>query len=69
MNITVREASLILEGSEEWVRSLLRRGICGDAWTTGKYRHTYVILPTKLANYMEISTDELEKRLNQVRKR
>lgn len=68
INPTIRETALLLGGSEQWVRSLLRRGVCGDAWGTGRHRKTYVVVPGQLAEYMRISEDELEQRLKEVRK-
>lgn len=73
--ITVREASLLLGGSEQWTRSLCARSIIGDRWSTvwnAKYhiepkRFKYEIVPGKLAKYMEISEEELERRLEEVR--
>ena len=68
--ITVHETALLLNGTDAWVRSLLRRGICGDAWNNSRrgQRFTYVIVPGQLAEYMRISEEELEQRLKEVRK-
>ena len=68
-NPTVAEASVLLNGTENWVRSLCRRGICGDAWSEKKNpeRLTYVIVPGKLAEYMRIDVPELEDRLMKLR--
>ena len=68
--ITVHETALLLNGTDAWVRSLLRRGICGDAWNNSRrgQRLTYVIVPGQLAEYMRISEEELEQRLKEVRK-
>ena len=67
--ITVRETAILLEGSESWVRSLVDRGKCGDSWQASPTarRKTYVIVPSKLAAFMEISEDELNARLKEVR--
>ena len=69
--ITVHEAAVLLDGTEAWVRSLLRRGICGDAWNNSRrgQRFTYVIVPGQLAEYMRISEKELERRLAEIRER
>ncbi len=68
--ITVSEAAILLGGTEAWVRSLLKRGICGDAWNNSRrgQRFTYVIVPGQLAEFMRISEEELEQRLKEVRK-
>lgn len=70
VNPTIHETALLLNGSEGWVRSLLRRGICGDAWNNSRrgQRFTYVIVPGQLAEFMRISEEELEQRLKEVRK-
>ena len=65
--ITVSECAKLLDGSPEWVRSLLKRGICGDAVSSGGRRYTYHIVPGQLAEYMRISESELEERLKGVR--
>lgn len=67
---TIHETALLLGGTEAWVRSLLRRGICGDAWNNSRrgQRFTYVIVPGQLAEFMRISEEELEQRLKEVRK-
>ena len=67
MAITIREASVLLGGSEQWVRSLVKRGFFGDAYSTGNKRMTYHIVPGQLAEYMRISQEELAKRLEEVR--
>ena len=67
MKISVQECAELLNGSPGWVRSLCRRGICGDEWGNGKNRKTYVIVPSKLANFMQISEQELLTRLIVVR--
>ena len=71
MNPNILEASYLLGGSREWTRSLCRRGAIGDAWSTveNPKRKAYVVVPSKLAAYMEISVPELESRLAQLRKR
>lgn len=68
MNPTIHETAILLDGSEGWVRSLLRRGICGDAVSGGGRRFTYHIVPGQLAEFMRISEEELEQRLKEVRK-
>nr|DAV01127.1 MAG TPA: hypothetical protein [Bacteriophage sp.] len=65
--ISVREASLLLGGSEQWTRSLCVRNKIGDAFSGGGHRYTYHIVPGQLAEYMRISEDELERRLKGVR--
>lgn len=65
--ITVREAALVLGGSPGWVRSLCARQLVGDCWGNGKQRKTYVIVSSKLAKYMEITEEELEERLEELR--
>ena len=67
MKISVRECAELMNGSEAWVRSLCHRGICGDEWGNGKNRKTYQIVPSKLANFMQISEQELLNRLIAVR--
>ncbi len=67
MKITVAECAELLEGSPGWVRSLTSRGIIGDSWGNGKNRKTYQIVPSKLANFMEISESELNRRLEKIR--
>lgn len=75
MSISIKEASLLLGGSEEWTRSLCRRNLIGDRWSTvwnakchiEPKRFKYEIVPGKLAKYMEISEEELERRLEEVR--
>lgn len=77
MNPTVKETAQLLGGSEGWVRSLVRRGILGDAWRSTwefqyhspGHRMKYEIVPGKLAKFMEISEDELYWRLADLRKR
>ena len=74
-NPTIREAALLLGGSEQWVRSLVARGLIGDRWSTvwnAKYhiepkRFKYEIVPGQLAEYMRISEEELERRLEEIR--
>lgn len=70
--IKVSEAALLLGGSEQWVRSLVKRGIIGDAYNGNPYynlqkRMTYHIVTGQLAEYMRISQEELAKRLEEVR--
>ena len=65
--ITIHEASLLLGGSEQWVRSLVKRGFFGDAYTTGKRRFTYHIIPGQLAEFMRIPEAELNRRLKRIR--
>lgn len=65
--ISVREASLILGGSEAWVRSLVAREKIGDCFSNGKSRKTYRIIPGQLARFMCISESELDERLKGVR--
>lgn len=67
--ITVKEAAIILEGNESWIRSLTERNVIGDAWSANPNatRKTYVIVPSKLAAFMQISEDELNARLKEVR--
>lgn len=67
MKITVRECAELLDGSPGWVRSLISRSIIGDAWGNGRDRKTYVILPNKLAKFMEITPEELERRVKRIR--
>lgn len=69
MNPTVAEASVLLGGTEGWVRSLCKRGLIGDAWSEKKNpeRLTYVIVPGKLADYMMIDPHDLEERLTKLR--
>lgn len=75
MKITIREASMILGGSEEWTRSLCIRHYIGDAFSNKTdyerrvkpKRMTYHIVPGQLAEYMRISQEELAKRLEEVR--
>lgn len=76
MKITVSEAAKLLGGSPAWTRHLCEKGLIGDKWHSVfefKYhmnppkRFTYVIVPGKLAKYMEISEEELERRLEGVR--
>ncbi len=74
--ITVREAALLLGGSEQWIRSLCMRHYIGDAFSNKTdYAHrlapkrlTYHIIPGQLAEFMRISEEELEQRLKEVRK-
>lgn len=75
MKITVAECAELLNGSEAWVRSLVSRGLIGDRWSsvwnvqyhTAPQRFKYEIVPSKLANFMEISEQELLNRLIVVR--
>lgn len=63
MNVSVKEAAHILCGSEAWVRSLCKRGIIGDAWS-GKdnpERMRYQIVPGRLAEYMKVSEEDIER--------
>ncbi len=69
--MTVKEAAHILCGSEAWVRSLCKRGIIGDAWS-GKdnpERLRYNIVPGKLAEYMKVSVDDIERWVTRYRNR
>lgn len=68
-NPTIRETARLLNGTEGWVRSLARRGIIGDAFNNARRgkRYTYVIVPGRLAEFMRISEEELEERLEGVR--
>lgn len=63
MKITVAECAELLDGSPGWVRHITDKGLIGNAWTTGKHRKTYKIVPSKLANFMQISEEELERRI------
>ena len=73
--ITVKEASILLDGSEAWVRSLCMRHYIGDAFSNKTdYAHrvapkrlTYHIVPGQLAEFMRISEAELNERLKGVR--
>ena len=73
--IKVSEAAVLLGGSEQWVRSLCKRNIIGEAWSgiidyhrnIRAKRLTYHIIPGQLAEYMRISQEELVKRLEEVR--
>ena len=65
--ITVSEASKLLGGTPGWVRSLCDRAIIGDVWGNGNQRKTYVIVPSKLAKYMEITEEELSERVEELR--
>lgn len=65
--ITVSEAGKLLGGTPGWTRSLCQRGIIGDVWGNGKQRKTYVIVPSKLAKYMEITEEELNERVEELR--
>lgn len=65
--ITVKEVSILLGGSEAWVRSLVAREKIGDCFSSGKSRKTYRIIPGQLARFMCISEHELEVRLSEVR--
>lgn len=67
INPTIRETALLLGGSEQWVRSLCVRNQIGDAFSGGGHRYTYHIVPGQLAEYMRISEEELERRLEEVR--
>lgn len=69
MNPTVEETARLLGGTPGWVRSLLQRGKCGDCWSNGKNRKTYVVIPSKLAAFMEISEDDLLNRLARMRQK
>ncbi len=76
--ISVHEASVLLGGTEAWVRSLCQRRIIGDSWCSSwnskdgfaknPKRFTYVIVPGQLAEFMRISEDELERLLTEIRK-
>ena len=69
--MTVKEAAHILCGSEAWVRSLCKREIIGDAWS-GKdnpERLRYNIVPGKLAEYMKVSVDDIERWVTRYRNR
>lgn len=75
MAISVHDAAILLGGSEQWVRSLCMRHYIGDAFSNKTdYAHaiapkrmTYHIVPGQLAEFMRISEDELERRLEEVR--
>ena len=67
MKISIAECAELLDGSPGWVRHITDKGLIGNAWTTGKNRKTYKIVPSKLAKFMEISEDELGQRLQGVR--
>ena len=75
MKITVAECAELLNGSEAWVRSLVSRGLIGDRWSNvwnskchiAPQRFKYEIVPSKLANFMQISEQELLTRLIVVR--
>ena len=68
--ISVHEASVLLDGTEAWVRSLCSRGLVGDKWNGCRkgQRYTYRIVPGQLAEFMRISEEELERRLAEIRK-
>lgn len=68
MKITVHECALLLCGSPGWVRSLVERGKIGDCFSNGKGRRkTYRIVPSQLADFLRISEEEVERRLEAVR--
>lgn len=55
--------------SEAWVRSACRRGLLGDAWTSSrkKKRLTYEVSPGKVAEWLGITAEELERRMECIR--
>lgn len=67
MKISIAECAELLDGSPGWVRHITDKGLIGNAWTTGKNRKTYKIVPSKLASFMQISEQELMQRIIVIR--
>lgn len=75
MGISIKEASLLMDCSPQWTRVLCQRNEIGsvypsiEEWMKKKppKRMTYHIVPGQLAEFMRISEEELERRLEEVR--
>ena len=67
MKIKVADCAKLLDCSTQWVRHITDKGLIGNSWSTGTKRKTFVIVPSKLANFMQISEQELLSRLIVVR--
>lgn len=71
MKITVKETAKLLEVPEQFVRVGIqnRRLTFGECAKLGKkeMNYYYVIFPNKLADFMRISPEELERRVEELR--
>ena len=67
MYMTVKECATLTGASEAWVRSACKRGgVLGDAWAESKRkkRMTYEVSPGKVAEWLGITAEELERRVD-----
>lgn len=71
MKITVKETAKLLEVPEQFVRVGIqnRRLTFGECAKLGKEQknYYYIIFPNKLADFMRISPEELERRVEELR--
>ena len=66
--MTIREAAKVMGASEQFVRTCINQNridIGASAKLGNSGRHTYVVIPSKLAKFMNISLPELERRVRE----
>ena len=68
--MTVKETAMVLGTQEQFVRCAMQTGRLdiGACAKVGKkkQRYAYVVVPEKLAKYMEITVEELNKRMGEL---
>lgn len=68
ITLTVKETSDLTGWSQAYIRSACKRGVIGDAWCCGAgERMSCVISPGKLADFLGITTEELENNVRVLR--
>lgn len=62
MNITISMAAKLIGQSEQTVRMLCRHKIIGET-INGAKRNMYIVSPGRLSEWLGITADELERRV------
>lgn len=65
--LTVQDAADLLGASPLWVRLMCEKQILGEAIPRGT-RNTYVVHPQRIAEWMGITTEEVHKRAEEMRR-
>lgn len=63
--MTVKTTATLIGCSEAYIRSACDRHILGDAWSSGRKRKTYVVSPGKVAEFLGVTIEELERRISE----
>lgn len=63
--LSVFVTSKLLGCSEAYIRSACDRHILGDSWSSGRKRKTYVVSPGKVAEFLGVTIEELERRVSE----